>query len=173
MHRRIVFKPTPNETYYRVNVDFFVFSPLSQHCSQLALRPWICIHFQGNWIGTVMCGGQQIRTAGRMARVIELKKGRKNFLRHEPTRSQCHHKIDTPHCFLITPTAPIVFPIICPSDIMQTFPILPPLARPQMCYILISFPRKICSALVQIQLAGLMKVAKGYDVYWFSLFTFD
>lgn len=118
-------------------------------------------------------GANRFARRGGWPKWLNWKKGRKNFLRHESTRSQCHHKIDTPHCFLITPTAPIVFPIICPSDIMQTFPILPPLARPQMCYILISFPRKICSALVQIQLAGLMKVAKGYDVYWFSLFTFD
>lgn len=47
------------------------------------------------------------------------------------------------------------------ADIMQAFPIL------QVSDVLhINFPlQKSCTALVQIQLAGLMKVAKGYDVY--------
>lgn len=143
MHRRIVFKPTPNETYYGGKCVFLCLgSSPAASSAPLSLRPWICIHFQGNWIDTVMCGGKQIHAAGRMAWVIESKTGRKNFLRYRASRSQCHHKIDTPHCFLITPTAPIVFPIICPSDIMQTFPIPPAPARPQMCYILISFPVK-------------------------------
>lgn len=139
MHRRIVFKPTPNETYYGGKS---VFLCLPSALSGSLLEPEYVSIFRVIELILSCVGANRFTQQGGWPQWLNRKQGEKNFLGHEPARSQCHHKIDTPHCFLITPTAPIVFPIIYPSDIMQTFPIPLALARPQMCYILISFPVK-------------------------------
>lgn len=171
MHSWIVFKPTPNETYYRVNVDFFVFPSFPPALPPVPLYPEYVSIFRVIEL-ILSCAGQTESRSRANSPGDWIGEGRKNILLCEPTRSQCHHKIDTPHCFLITQTAPIVFPII---SVWYNADFSNSTGSSQTSDVLhINFlPWKICSALVQIQLAGLMKVAKGYDVYWFSLFTFD